>query len=222
MDPRDRDIIARTIVGEAANQPFEGQQAVANVILNRLRSGKFGQSISDVVFAPYQFEPWQTRRAELEAIDPRSPAYARAAQAIDAAGASDLTNGATHFLEPTIVRQRRGGTLPNWAQGPSTSIGNHLFFNPGGNGRAGSPKATIATNATPYQSAPQPVPQTAEPGTSSLGSMLAMMAPDVATPEALTPLANTRQIGPFASEGVEEIDPAIFRPRRSRPKLSRA
>ena len=32
-----------------------GQVAVANVILNRLRSGKFGKTLSDVIYQPYQF-----------------------------------------------------------------------------------------------------------------------------------------------------------------------
>ena len=74
MTPEERDLIARTIVGEAAGQPFAGQQAVANVILNRVRSGKYGGSVADVLFAPQQFEPWGTRRDELFAIPTSSPA----------------------------------------------------------------------------------------------------------------------------------------------------
>jgi len=222
MDARDRDIMARTIVGEAANQPFEGQQAVANVILNRLNSGRFGGSISDVIFAPNQFEPWQTRRGELEAIATNSPEYLRAVQAIDAAGASDPTNGATHFLEPTIVRQRRGGTLPAWAQGPSTQIGNHLFFKPDGGGPTGRTAGTVQISAKePINSAPYAAPQPQSVPPTNLAGVLAAYEPT--SPEVLTPLVNTQQIGPFpspAGEG-EPIDTAIFQPRttkRPRPK----
>jgi hypothetical protein len=40
----------------------------------------------------------------------------------------DPTNGATHFLNPEIVRARRGGTLPGWAQGSGQRIGDHVFY----------------------------------------------------------------------------------------------
>ena len=36
--PKDKEILARTIFGEAANQGEEGMTAVGNVILNRYRS----------------------------------------------------------------------------------------------------------------------------------------------------------------------------------------
>ena len=42
----------------------------------------------------------------------------------------DPTGGATHFLNPTIVRERRGGSLPSWAQGEGQPIGNHTFYRP--------------------------------------------------------------------------------------------
>jgi spore germination cell wall hydrolase CwlJ-like protein len=133
MSPRERDLAIRTIVGEAAGQPLEGQQAVANVILNRGTAGRYGGStVDDVVLAPNQFEPWSTRRDELMAIDPASPAYKQAEQALELAMAGDVTNGATHFLNPETVRQRRGGSLPAWAQGESQTIGAHAFYAPEG------------------------------------------------------------------------------------------
>ncbi len=213
LSPEDRDIVARTIVGEAANQPFEGQQAVAAVILNRLRSGKYGASISDVVFAPSQFEPWQTRKAELNALTPDNPAYGRAVQALDAAALKDNTGGATHFLEPTIVRERRGGTLPAWAQGPSTQIGAHLFFSPGGNGvppRAASEPTKSAAIPTVYGAPTPPV----NPPTSVAETFLAA---DRSDPEPLTLFQNPQQIGSFQNgSGSEPIDETLFLPRTTR------
>ena len=39
------------------------------------------------------------------------------------------TSGATHFLNPVIVRERRGGSLP-WARGEGRPIGRHTFYFP--------------------------------------------------------------------------------------------
>src|SRR5690349_6650384 len=109
--------MVRTILGESAQEGPQGQAAVAHVILNRLASGNYGKTASDVVLAPRQFEPWSTRADELKAIKPQSAAYRNAADIVDMAVSGDVpdpTGGATHFLNPVIARQR-GGTLPNWA-----------------------------------------------------------------------------------------------------------
>jgi hypothetical protein len=42
----------------------------------------------------------------------------------------DPTAGAMHFLNPAIVRQRRGGSLPSWARGEGQPIGRHTFYSP--------------------------------------------------------------------------------------------
>jgi hypothetical protein len=40
----------------------------------------------------------------------------------------DFSRRTTHFLNEAIVRQRRGGSLPRWAQGGRTSNGRHTFY----------------------------------------------------------------------------------------------
>lgn len=126
---RDRDAMIRTVIGEARGQGPEGMKAVAHTIYNR--SAISGKTAYDTVRAPGQFEPWQTRAAELDAIDPNSDAYKRAAQAVDAAlsnPGSDPTGGSTLFLSPSVM-QSRGAALPSWAQGkPSAVIGGHNFY----------------------------------------------------------------------------------------------
>ncbi len=47
--------IARVVYAEARGESFEGQVAVASVILNRYESGKFGSTVKKVVFARSQF-----------------------------------------------------------------------------------------------------------------------------------------------------------------------
>ncbi len=46
---------ATIIQTEAGNQSYEGKLAVANVILNRIDSGRWGSTLADVLFAPGQF-----------------------------------------------------------------------------------------------------------------------------------------------------------------------
>lgn len=157
----DRDLIVRTVLGEAANQGPEGMAAVAHVILNRLKSGKYGQSVPDVLFAPKQFEPWNTRRSELMAISPNSPAYQSAASIVDrvqAGEAPDPTGGATHFANVDIVKQRGNQSGLSWIRnmydnGSAVKIGNHTFGSPDS-----QPGARVSsappTGGQPQQSAP--------------------------------------------------------------------
>jgi cell wall hydrolase len=153
----ERDYLIRTMVFEASGEPEEGKAAVAHVILNRERLGKWGDNIKEVVTRPGQFEPWMTRRKEMESLSEDDPRYRQAARIADAVLSGqepDPTAGATHFLNPTIVRQRRGGSLPPWAEGDGQPIGRHTFYSPE-DSRALPQQATlpaeVAANSTLMQ-----------------------------------------------------------------------
>jgi conjugal transfer mating pair stabilization protein TraG len=129
----DRDYLIRTIAFEASGESEEGKAAVAHVVLTRARSGRWGNSVKEVVTHPWQFESWMTKRAEIEALDVEDSRYRSAAQIADAVLAGrmpDPTTGATHFLNPVVVQERRGGSLPAWASAGGLSIGRHTFFAP--------------------------------------------------------------------------------------------
>jgi len=129
----DRDYLIRTIAFEAAHEPALGKAAVAHVILNRIKSGEWGRTIKEIVTQPWQFEPWMTRRNEIEQLVPDDLRYKKAARIADAVLEGDVpdpTAGATHFLNATIVRQRRGGSLPSWARSEGPVIGRHTFYAP--------------------------------------------------------------------------------------------
>ncbi len=51
----EQDLMAAVLCMEAESEPFEGQQAIAEVILNRLAAGNFPNSINDIVYAENQF-----------------------------------------------------------------------------------------------------------------------------------------------------------------------
>jgi spore germination cell wall hydrolase CwlJ-like protein len=137
-----RDYLIRTIVFEGEGETEMGKAALVHVILNRQRTGRWGDKIKDVVLRPWQFEPWMTRRGEIEKLSPDDPRYQDAAKIVDSVLAGripDPTAGATHFLNPVIVRQRRGGSLPLWADGEGRPIGRHVFYSKDEEtGRAGS------------------------------------------------------------------------------------
>jgi Cell Wall Hydrolase len=145
----DRDYLIRTIAFEAAHEPALGKAAVAHVILNRKKSGGWGRTVKEIVTQPWQFEPWMTRRNEIEQLVPDDLRYKKAARIADAVLEGDVpdpTAGATHFLNATIVRQRLGGSLPSWARGEGLVIGRHTFYTPNtGSGvqQASLPLATI-------------------------------------------------------------------------------
>lgn len=48
-------LLACLVNAEAGSEPYEGKLATANVVLNRLRGGRYGSTISDVIYAPGQF-----------------------------------------------------------------------------------------------------------------------------------------------------------------------
>jgi cell wall hydrolase len=134
VDSEDRDYMIRTIAFEATGETEIGMVAVAYVILNRARAHhRWGDNIKDVVMQPWQFEPWMTRRREMEKLSTDDERYKNAARIADAVLAGDVpdpTAGATHFLNPVIVKKRRGGTLPKWAQGDGLPFGRHTFYAP--------------------------------------------------------------------------------------------
>jgi spore germination cell wall hydrolase CwlJ-like protein len=129
----ERDYLIRTLVFEASGETEIGMAAVAHVILNRKRSGRWGDKIQDVVTYPQQFEPWMTRKDDIEKLSPSDPRYLKAAVIADdvlSGLISDPTAGATHFLNPIVVRQRRGGSLPSWADAYGQPFGRHVFYSP--------------------------------------------------------------------------------------------
>jgi len=56
----DLEVFALVVATEAYWEPYEGKLAVANVILNRLLGGKYGDTVYDVVTAPGQFAGYKS------------------------------------------------------------------------------------------------------------------------------------------------------------------
>lgn len=92
----DRTLLAAIIQCEAGGEPYEGKVAVGAVILNRVRSGRYPNSISGVIYQRGQFGPARTGKLArvLSAGRISSACY----QAADAALAgSNPIGSAMHF-----------------------------------------------------------------------------------------------------------------------------
>jgi len=166
--PNDRAIATRTVLGEAANEGQTGMQAVANVIANRARDGKYGgTSMAEVSRAPNQFEPWNTAggRNRMMSYAQASVPYQAAQEAVDNAGVGsqpDITGGARYFYAPQAQQQLAAvdgrPVVPSFAQQPPTAvIGGHNFY-----AERRAPQQHSAPQAPPTQVAqaqPQVSPQ---------------------------------------------------------------
>lgn len=53
----DLDLFFRLVEAEAGGETMLGKIAVANVVINRVRDNRFPNTVKDVIYQPYQFEP---------------------------------------------------------------------------------------------------------------------------------------------------------------------
>ncbi len=112
----DIQLMSNAVYGEARGEPFEGQVAVAAVIINRLNSPTFPNTVSGVIFEPLAFtavadgQIWLTpnetaRRAVLDAINGQDP-----------------SEGATYYFNPDTATS---GWI--WGRPQIKRIGKHIF-----------------------------------------------------------------------------------------------
>ena len=95
-------LLARLINGEARGEPYEGQVAVGAVIMNRVKSAKFPNTIAGVIYQKGQFSCITDGQFNA-AIEENSTVY-KAAQ--DAMNGSDPTNGALYFYNPSKTKSK--------------------------------------------------------------------------------------------------------------------
>lgn len=113
--------LASAVYFESRGEPLEGQLAVAEVILNRVRSGRFRGTVCDVVRQPSQFS--FVRRGVIPPAPRHTAAWARAVAIAHIAmnEMHDVTGDNSLFFHATYVR-------PNWGRPRIARIGNHIFY----------------------------------------------------------------------------------------------
>lgn len=109
-------LLAAAINGEGRGEPYEGQVAIGAVILNRVESPKFPNSISGVIYQRGAFDAVADGQINLSIND---SAY-RAAE--DALNGWDPTDGALYYWNPATATSQWIWTVPI-----TTRIGRHVF-----------------------------------------------------------------------------------------------
>ena len=96
LTPEEQALLASIIFCEAGNQPYEGQVAVGAVILNRVKSGSYPNSVAEVIYQPGQFGPAMT--GWLDTVLASGSYTASAMQAaVDAAAGSNPIGDCLYF-----------------------------------------------------------------------------------------------------------------------------
>ncbi|MBX5465791.1 MAG: cell wall hydrolase [Clostridia bacterium] len=98
VDPAELLLMEQVVNAEAYGAPEETQLAVAAVIVNRLRSGLWGKTLSDVLMAPGQFAVVRTGAYRLHPLAPGVEEAVRRALA-----GEDPTHGALYFTDLASV-----------------------------------------------------------------------------------------------------------------------
>ncbi|MHB9093359.1 MAG: spore cortex-lytic enzyme [Eubacteriales bacterium] len=108
--------LARVVHGEARGEPFEGQVAVAAVVLNRTRSDQFPKSIKGVVFESGAFDAVSDGQIWL---DPDEQSVKAAELALSG---YDPTGHAIYYWNPAKTTNRW-----IWSRPIMKQIGQHVF-----------------------------------------------------------------------------------------------
>lgn len=114
----DEQLIARAINGEARGEPYEGQVAVGAVILNRVESPDFPNTVAGVIYQPGAFTAVSDGQINVP-IDPNSTVV-KAAR--DALNGWDPTGGSLFYWNPATATSKW-----IWSRQIVKTIGKHHF-----------------------------------------------------------------------------------------------
>ncbi len=112
----DLNLLAKLIYGEARGESYTGQVAVGAVVLNRVKSSSFPNTISGVIYQKNAFTAVSDGQINL------APDQTAKKAAKDALNGWDPTNGALYYYNPAIATS-------SWifSRKTLTTIGNHVF-----------------------------------------------------------------------------------------------
>ena len=109
-------LLAKLVYGEARGEPYTGQVAVAAVVLNRVKSSKFPNTIAGVIYQSGAFTAVSDGQINLE---PNSTAYSAAR---DAMNGWDPTSGCLYYYNPATATSKW-----IWSRPLIVTIGKHRF-----------------------------------------------------------------------------------------------
>ena len=112
----DIQLLARAINGEARGEPYEGQVAVGAVILNRVKSSQFPNTIAGVIYQSGAFDAVADGQVNL------TPDATAKKAAQDALNGWDPSYGAIYYFNPSTATNKW-----IWSRPLTVTIGKHRF-----------------------------------------------------------------------------------------------
>ena len=109
-------LLARVVYGEARGEPYTGQVAVAAVVLNRVKSSKFPNTISGVVYQSGAFDAVADGQINM------TPDTTAKKAAQDALNGWDPSYGAIYYFNPSTATNKW-----IWSRPMTVTIGKHRF-----------------------------------------------------------------------------------------------
>ncbi len=110
----DLELLAAMIYREANMEPWDGKVAVGNVVMNRIASGRYPNTMIGVLSQPYQFTPWDGPKYQNALKNGVNAECVRAAEAA-MSGSENYIGGLLHFR---TIRPGYEGI----------EIGSHVFY----------------------------------------------------------------------------------------------
>ena len=110
------DLLARLVHGEARGEPYSGQVAVAAVVLNRVKSSSFPNTIAGVIYQKGAFDVVSDGQINM------SPDSTSKKAAQDALNGWDPSYGAIYYFNPNTATNKW-----IWSRPMTITIGNHRF-----------------------------------------------------------------------------------------------
>jgi len=115
---QDLKLLSNAVYGEARGEPYEGQVAVAAVILNRVEHASFPDTVGSVIFQPGAFTAVSDGQIWLEPNE-------RATEAVlDAINGWDPSENAIYYFNPITATSKW-----IWSRPQIKKIGLHIFCN---------------------------------------------------------------------------------------------
>ena len=114
----DLQLMARAINGEARGEPYEGQVAVGAVILNRVKSSQFPNTIAGVIYEKGAFTAVSDGQINVPIKEDSTVLKA----ARDAMNGWDPTGGAIYYFNPSTATNKW-----IWSRPLIKTIGKHRF-----------------------------------------------------------------------------------------------
>ncbi|TLS52702.1 cell wall hydrolase [Paenibacillus antri] len=116
----DMQLLAKIVQVEAGSESYEGQLAIANIILNRVKDSRFPNTIRDVIYSGRQFPP--AHNGLLDRSEPNDSVLRATRDALD--GKNNIED-AVYFYNPDVT----GGAFWDRLE-VVAEIGNHAYARP--------------------------------------------------------------------------------------------